>query len=125
MGLISDELAKSILRNISLGGSASEETAQERQIVLGSSNNLDVITTRSAGLLRIRKDAESKFHLIVHQPLRLEAMSNFEIRCCLCKQVIGYPAWYWSKKYAVNHFHYFICFDSSSPLKPTTKCYKR
>lgn len=124
MGLISDEFAKEMLRNISLGGSPSLENA-EVHVVLGSRNNLTVIMDRSSGLPKIRKEAAAKFTLLVRQPLILEALNAFEIRCCLCKQVIGYPAWYWSKKYAVNHFHYFICFDASSPLKPTTKCYKR
>lgn len=125
MSFISDEFAKEILRNILLGGSASLENAQTKHIITGASNNLGSIINTSAGLPRIRTEAVSKFTLILHQPTLIEVLNAFEIRCCLCKQVIGYPAWYWSKKYAVNHFHYFICFDSSSPLKPTTKCYKR
>lgn len=124
MAGISDEVAKEILRNIALGGSAMKENA-EVNIVLGSRNNLVVIMDNSSGLPKIRKQAATKFTLILRQPERLEVMNAFEIRCCLCKKVISYPAWYWSKKYAVNHFHYFICFDSNSPLKPTTKCYKR
>lgn len=121
---ISDETAKQMLKSIELGGAA-DEANREVNIVLGSSNNLDVIITRSGGLPKIRKDAESKFQLILSTPVPLKALSPFEIRCCLCKRVISYPAWYWSKKYVVNHFHYFICFDSASNTKPTTKCFKR
>jgi|SRR5882672_9087993 len=121
---LSDETIKEMLRNIELGGSASEENA-EVHVVLGSRNNLVVIMDRSGGLPKIRKEAAKKFKLLLSQPSILRVMNPFEIRCCLCKSVISYPAWYFDKRYLINHFHYFICFDPSDNSKPTTKCYKR
>lgn len=114
-----------ILSSIELGGAASTENAVENQIILGSRNNLNHIAGVSSGRMKIYPSIAKKFQLLLTQPAMLKALNPFEIRCVLCKQVISYPAWYYSIKYAVNHFHYFVCFDSSQPTKPTTKCYRR
>lgn len=121
---LSDETIKEMLRNIELGGASSVEN-QETHVVLGARNNLSIILNLSSGLPKIRNEAAKRFTLLLSQPEILKPLNPFEIRCCLCRRVISYPCWYWSKRYAVNHFHYFICFDAASPLVPTTKCYKR
>ena len=122
---INDELKNELLKNISLSGAASEENASEIQIVLGSRTNLNHILNLSSGMPRIRGNVISKFKLLLSQPLTLQALNPFQIRCCLCQSVISYPAWYYSIRYSVNHFHYFICFDSNSTNKPTARCYRR
>jgi hypothetical protein len=87
--------------------------------------NVDSILDKSSGSPRIQQTIRRKSVLILSQPLALSALSNLQIRCALCKRVISYPCWYYSVKYAVNHFHYFICFDSVSPSKPSLRCYRR
>ena len=89
------------------------------------SGNMSHILNLSSGLPRLQTHVIKRFSLIISQPLALTTFNPFEVRCCLCRSVIRYPAWYYSIKYAVNHFHYFICFDASSPDKPSTKCYRR
>jgi hypothetical protein len=121
-----DEQSKEeMIKSIALSGSASEEYKLVNHLILGSRANLNHIAGRSSGMLKIYPSVAAKFQLILSQPNILKPLSSFEIRCVLCKQVIRYPAWYYSIKYAVNHFHYFVCFDSSSPNKVTCKCYRR
>lgn len=122
---ISDELKADILKSIALNGAASEENAEQCQIVLGSRSNLNHIADSSSGRIRLRASIAAKFRLLVKTPDALSALNPFEIRCVLCRSVISYPAWYYSVRYAVNHFHYFVCFDDTSPGKPTTRCFKR
>src|SRR5438105_1951772 len=125
--MITDEQAKKMLDSISLSGAADESNAASRPVIVGEASRdiLVHILNVSSGLPRIRTDVASKFALILNQPVGLAALSNLQIRCCLCRKVITYPAWYHHIKYAVNHFHFFICFDSNSPAKPSTRCYKR
>jgi hypothetical protein len=87
--------------------------------------NIDHLISRSSGKPRIQTNAIRKARLILGKPAELDHVDNVLIKCGLCKRVITYPAWYLDTKAIVNHFHYFICFDSSSPLKPTARCYKR
>ena len=114
-----DELATEILRNIALGGTATKTV----EPIIGG--NLNKVLNLSSGSPRIQTNVANKFNLIIEQPKEISILNPFEVRCCLCRSVIRYPAWYYSIKYAVNHFHYFICFDASSPDKPSTKCYRR
>ena len=113
------ELVNEMLRNISLGGTA-EKTINP---IIGG--NLRHVLSTSSGSPRIQSNVLKKFALILSQPSSIDVLNPFEIRCCLCHSVISYPAWYYCRKYVINHFHYFICFDSSSPLQPSTKCYRR
>lgn len=113
------ELAEEILRNIALGGSAE---AIIKPIIGG---NLNHVLSLSSGSARLQTNVINRFRLLLAQPSNLSVLNPFEIRCCLCKRVVSYPAWYYEVRYAVNHFHYFVCFDSASPSKPSTKCYRR
>jgi hypothetical protein len=97
---------------------------QARQnVVLGNHKNLSHIAANTSGSLEIYKSR--KFILIMDKPKSLAGFDWNEIRCCLCDKVIDWPAWYYNVKYKVNHFHYFVCFDSASPNKPSCKCYRR
>lgn len=87
--------------------------------------DINKILDLGSGAARIQRTALKYTKLILSQPEALSNYNPFEIRCCLCRKVISYPAWYYSIKYAVNHFHYFVCFDNSSSSKPTTRCYRR
>lgn len=116
---MNESLAKGILQNIASSGSASKE------VKINIGGNLNHILSLSSGSPRLQTNVIGRFKLILSQPLTLEMMNPFEIRCSFCRKVIKYPCWYYSIKYAVNHFHYFVCFDSSSSDKPSTKCYRR
>lgn len=122
--MISDETAKEMLKAISLQGSVEEDNA-EVHLVLGSRNNLNTVMNFTSGLPKIRPDIVKKFKLILSTPALLSSLSPFEIRCCMCKRVIRFPCWYYSIRYVVNHFHYFVCFDPNSSDKVSAKCYKR
>jgi hypothetical protein len=110
---------KEILDNIALGGKASQTV---KPIIGGHLNH---VLNLSSGLPRFQTNVIKRFTFIHNQPALLSVLNPFAIRCCLCKQVISYPCWYYEVKYAVNHFHYFVCFDSASPERPSTKCYRR
>ena len=113
------ELADELLRNIALAGNAE---AKIKPIING---NLNHILNLSSGAARIQTNVVGRFKLILSQPQSISILNPFEIRCSLCKKVISYPCWYYNVKYAVNHFHYFVCFDSNSADKVNTKCYRR
>jgi hypothetical protein len=114
----------SIIKSINLEG-ASLEQNKTVHLILGSRNNLNHITGVSSGKLKIYPSVAKKFELILSTPSSLSALSPFEIRCILCKKVISYPCWYYSIRYAINHFHYFVCFDSHSPQAVNVSCYRR
>ena len=114
------DLAEQMLRNIALSGDSSG--ARIKPIIGG---NLNHILNLSSGSARLQTNVINRFKLILNQPQSISILNPFEIRCALCKRVISYPTWYYSIKYAVNHFHYFICFDSESKDKPSTRCYRR
>lgn len=116
--MLDKELQKEILDSIGKSGH-SEETE------LKVNTNINHVLNFSSGAARIQTTVVRKAKLILSQPQALQALSNLQIRCALCKRVISYPCWYHSIRYAVNHFHYFICFDKDSPNKPSTKCYRR
>lgn len=111
-----------ILRSIGLEGAASEEN-KSVNIVLGNRANLGHVINLASGLPQIRPNLRNKFDLILSQPEALQALSPLQVRCCLCNRVISYPAWHYHVKYAVNHFHYFICFTGNNGV--TAKCYRR
>jgi hypothetical protein len=119
MAILNDKEQNQMLRNIALGGTV-EETVKP---IIGG--NLNHVLSLSSGSARLQTNVVKRFNLILSQPQAISILNPFEVRCCLCRQVISYPAWYYVVKYRVNHFHYFICFDASSPDKPSTSCYRR
>lgn len=124
--MISDESARDMLKAIELTGAVDEGSAQQKPIICNIFNgNMNQVLNFSSGTLSIQSAVARKFGLILSTPEELRAMSPFEIRCCLCRKVISYPSWYYSIKYNVNHFHYFICFDKNCTSKPTTRCYRK
>jgi hypothetical protein len=88
--------------------------------LMGNGSN---ILSFSSGSARIA--SPNKFDIIFARPWALEMLHPSEVRCSLCKRVITFPAWYHDVKASVNHFHYFVCFDPTSPNKVTAKCYRR
>lgn len=112
-------LATEILKNIELTG---DTTTQIKLILNG---NLNHVLNLSSGTPRIQTNVIKKFNLILSQPLGLSVLNPFEVRCCLCHRVISYPCWYYEVKYAVNHFHYFVCFSASRADKVSVNCYRR
>lgn len=119
---IDREVMEAILKDIQSTGVASEEN-RTLSVIIASRSHLQHVLNNSSGSPRIRN--ASKFKLILSQPQSLLAFNPFEIRCCLCTRVISYPCWYHSVRYAVNQFHYFVCFDKNSTNEPTTKCYRK
>lgn len=117
--VMNESIYNEILKSIALVGAADQCEANTR-IIIGSPETSNHIISRSSGMPRIQTSVTKKFKLVLSQPLA--GLSSFEIRCALCRKVISYPCWYYKVKYAVNHFHYFLCFDVSSPSKPTCKC---
>jgi hypothetical protein len=107
---------KEVLDSILLTGTA---TADARVIVsVDASQILDF----SAGRPRIRRSLLKHFKLILSPPI------SDKIQCCLCHSQINdtnYPIWYYSVRFVKNQFHYFVCFDSQSPSKPSCRCYRR
>lgn len=124
-GLSFQEQREDILNSISLTGAVEAINALNNPIILGSRNNLNQILNLSSGLPRIRTDVAKKFELILIQPSSILGIKRHDIRCCLCKKIVFFPCWYYDIKYAVNHFHYFVCFDSNSPEKVNARCYRR
>ena len=116
--MIDKELEKSILESISSSGHS--ELPE-----LKLNTNIHDILSFSSGSARIQSTVLRKAKLIISRPSGLDILSHLQIRCVLCKRVISYPCWYYNIKYAVNHFHYFICFDSESVSKPSTRCYRK
>lgn len=120
--MIDEKIQNEILRNIALYGSTDKETKLVNPIIGG---NLNHVLSLSSGSPRLQTNVINRFKLILSQPQSISVLNPFEIRCCLCKSVISYPCWYYVNRYAVNHFHYFICFDKNSPNKPSISCFKR
>jgi len=119
-----EELKESLLRNISLTGAADNTIAKVNPII-ANRDNAKVILSLSSGLPKISHHYVKRFKLILTQPVSLRALNAFEIRCCLCGNVISYPAWYYKIEYAVNHFHYFICWNDTVTNVVTARCRKR
>src|SRR6266545_9906 len=115
--MIDKDLQDEILNLISSSGAVDSNTH--------INGHLDHVVSMSSGSPRIQTNVLNKFSVILSQPSALKTISPLGLRCALCKRVISYPAWYYSVKYAVNQFHYFICFVSSSPNKPSTECYRK
>lgn len=116
---LDEETKRQILANIENYGSA-ETRFQVKIANLTQGANL---VDNSSGRPRFSTYNAKKFDLILAQPLELvRAFNPFQIRCCLCNKVISYPAWYRVIRYTGNHFHHFVCFDSTSPSKVSAKC---
>lgn len=79
----------------------------------------------SSSLPRLKRSLIKKFQLILSQPTDVGTNHSSHIRCSICNSLISWPAWYHLIKYAGNCFACFICFDSSSPNQPSTRCYRR
>ena len=123
---IDEKQANEILASIEMtGGISSPKTIVTNPIVLGSHNNLGQILNLSSGLPKIRKDKVDKFNFILSQPLGIRSIPRHDIRCCLCQEIIYFPCWYYRIDYAVNQFHYFVCFDSASSQLVNASCYRR
>ena len=110
-----------ILKSIAYSGS-SESAAKP---IIGNKTNSNSILDTSNGSPRISRTVTRQAALILNRPSELSAFGEAEIRCCLCSRIIGYPAWYYKLSFAVNQFHYFICFASETPDKPTARCYRK
>jgi|SRR5579863_5291396 len=128
--MLDEKEQQEILDRISLSGSATIEEAKVIHIISGVMGNygrggLAHILNLASGQPRLQSHISKKFSLIISQPTTIEAIHPAKIRCCLCHNVISYPAWYYSIKYVKNHIHYFICFDNRSPKAPSTSCYRR
>lgn len=121
---LADDLKAEILRSIQTEGVSSEDNKVFSVVIASRSNTANIINPAS-GTPRIRPNVLKKFELILARPAVLSALSPLAIRCCLCHKVIAYPAWYMRIQYAVNHFHYFVCFNPAVPENVTAKCYKR
>jgi hypothetical protein len=118
---MNEDLKNEMLKSISYGG----KSEIDNSIIIGSPSNISQVVDLGSGSPRFHRSVISKFRLILSQPVGLHSFSNLEIRCTLCRRVISYPCWYLSIRYAINHFHYFVCFNSDSPNKPNTRCFKR
>lgn len=120
--MIDDATAREMLKNIALSGSADSATAVIKPLING---NLNHVLNLSSGAARLQTNVIKRFSLILSQPDALIGLNPFEIRCAFCKRVISYPAWYYRIAYAVNVFHYFVCFDEKSPNCVNVHCYRR
>ena len=116
--MLDNDLQQLILDSIAKSG-------HSEPVELKVNTNINDVLSFSSGAARLQSTLLRKAKLILSKPNELNELSSFQIRCALCKRVISYPCWYYSIHYAVNHFHYFVCFDSSSPSKPSVKCYRR
>jgi hypothetical protein len=124
---MSDELKdemKEILNSISLRGVADELQALVNPLIASRSQGMALLDLGS-GIPKPKKRLIHQFHLILSKPPVIEAISNLSIRCCFCSAVISYPCWYYQVKYAINHFHYFVCFDGDKPNEVTARCFRR
>lgn len=111
----------SVLKSIAIAG----ETEAKITAIIGSRNNLTAILDMSNGSPRLTRTVIKRAVLILYQPSALAGFDRREIRCALCNSQITYPTWHYEVKYAVNQFHYFICFNADTSDKPSTKCYRR
>ena len=118
MRMIDENTKKEILDSITKYGKTEAEE-------LNVNTNIGDVVTFSSGSPRIQRTVTRKATLILGQPKELKDLSNVQIRCVLCNRVISYPAWYYKVEYAINRFHYFICFDAASIAQPTARCYRR
>jgi len=122
--VIDDSTKRDILASIGMEGAASEEN-KSINIVLGNRLNLQHIAHMGSGMLSLRPHKVKLFKLLLSQPEALTGLSPLAVRCCLCGRIISYPAWYYAIQFAVNHLHFFICFDRDSHDKPSTRCYRK
>jgi hypothetical protein len=116
---LNDKLKTDILAAINESGASLPENARARQVING---NLSSVINRTSGQTKFNHSIVSRFKLQLSMPKILQFFNPLEIRCLLCNKVISYPCWYLDLKYTVNHFHYFVCFDSGD--KPNTNCLK-
>ena len=100
-----------------------------KHIIIGSQSHLANIAGKTSGSLKFYPAASKAFNLILSKPSELAAFEWHEIRCCVCGSIIRqYPVWHLFIKYAVKHFHYFVCFQATPDnpeTKPSTRCYRR
>lgn len=124
VSMINDDTKSELLRNIELVGSSDSDNAST-SIVIANRSHLNLVTTKSSGTIKIIPRLVNQFQLTISCPQALRAMSPLDIRCCLCRKVITYPCWYYKVSYAVNAFHFFVCFDRNSSTKVNSKCFRR
>lgn len=121
---LDDDTIKEMLKSISLSGSADANAAVFKPVVASKAQAPNILNLTS-GLPRISWNYLAKFEPIIGKPTILSPLNSFEIRCCLCNKIISYPCWYYQIRYAVNWFHYFVCFNAMSPRRVTAVCYRR
>jgi len=115
--MFNDELKSSLLKQIELSGSVSEDSAIIKPHI---NRELSNVLDESSGKIRIKPSLTNSsrgFNLILSSPASLSAINPLQIRCLNCKKVISYPAWHYVKEFARNHFHYFICFNGNERVK--------
>lgn len=110
-------LKDDILKSIELSGSVSDDSKVIKPIING---NLDRVIDKSSGRKRLRPAISNKFNVLLASPKSLSALSPFEIKCLHCGRIIQYPCWHWASEYAVNIFHYFLCYNGKD--KPGLDC---
>lgn len=110
-------LKDDILKSIELSGSVSEESKTIKPQI---NKNLDRVIDKSSGKKRLRPAIVNKFNILLTSSASLSAMNPFEIRCLNCNRIISYPCWHWASEYAVNIFHYFLCYNGKD--KPGLDC---
>ncbi len=122
--MLTPEQAKELLNSISHNGYADIETAKSINVIADKEQSIKLLN-KSSGVARFHTHIKKRFELIVNSINTLQSFNPFQIRCCLCGEVISYPCWYYVEKYSVNMIHYFVCFDRSDVKSVTAKCFRR
>jgi hypothetical protein len=120
--MLTKEQQEELLKSIELEGGIDKK---QIHLILGSKQNISHIAGNSTGRLRLHAKVIRDSKLIFDKLESLASLHQSQIRCSLCSQVISYPCWHYTIKYAVNEFHHFICFDETNSLKPSVKCYRK
>lgn len=115
---IDDKLKTDILTSIALEGSV---TSSEISVIIASRSQGRALLSFASGLPKVIHP--DRFTLILSKPFLLSSLHQFHFRCCLCGEVISFPAWYLHQKFAVNSIHYFVCFNGSQSVN--ARCYRK
>ncbi len=124
---LQDRIRRDILPSIELTGST--ETIIN-PIIASKNNGINNILDYGSGSVRLQRSIINKFKLVLIKPPGLSIFEPHDIRCYLCNRVIAFnqrPVWHYSIRYAVNHFHYFVCSNEQSlkEQKVNASCYRR
>ncbi len=124
MSSLDDDFKAELLNNIFSTGKT-EVVKPEKTVYIANQERAKHLLNYSAGLPRFHSHNIKKFNLVINQIEELKHLNPFAIRCCLCGEVISYPAWHAVNKYAVNEIHYFVCLDRFDSKRVNAKCFKR